>query len=74
MFYRLLALALTAALGGALYVGWTGFRLGPVEWDGAWTVLGGTWLWDLRYPLVPVYAAGTLWLAERVAARVVSRR
>ena len=63
---RILALGLTAALGAALYFGWEGFRLGPLAWDGAWTVIGGTWLWDLRHPLIPAYVVGMLWLAERL--------
>lgn len=66
---RFLALAITGALGAALYVGWEGFRVGPVEWPGAWAVIGDTWLWDLRYPLIPVYAVGMLWQAERLWTR-----
>lgn len=72
--HRFLALAVTTVLCGALYAGWAGFRLGSVEWNGAWAVLGGTWLWDLRYPLIPAYVVGVLWLAERVAARFSGRR
>ncbi len=66
---RLLGLAVTVALAAALYLGWVGFRLGPVEWNGAWTLIGGTWLWDLRWPLLPAYVVAVLWAAERVAAR-----
>lgn len=71
---RVLGLAIAGVLAAGLYAGWTGFRLGPVEWQGAWAVLGGTWLWDLRWPLLPAYVAGALWAAERVAGRFSLRK
>lgn len=65
-------LAVAGLLGWALYAGWTGFAIGPVSWPGAEAVIGGTWLWDLRWPLLPAYAAAGLWLAERVAGRLAA--
>lgn len=70
---RLAALTVTALLAAGLYLGWAGFRLGPLEWAGAAAVLGGTWLWDLRWPLLSAYVAAALWLAERLAARLGRR-
>lgn len=66
---RALGLAVAAALAAALYAGWAGFRIGPLEWAGAGAVIGGTWLWDLRWPLLPAYVVAVLWAAERLAAR-----
>jgi hypothetical protein len=68
-----LGLAVTALLGWALYAGWTGFALGPVAWPGAAAVIGDTWLWDLRWPLLPAYVATMLWVAERAAGRLAAR-
>lgn len=70
---RSLALAATAALAAALYVAWTGFQAGPISWRGAGAVIGGTWLWDLRWPLLPAYVVAALWLAERVGGYVGRR-
>ncbi len=36
-------------------------------------MLGGTWLWDLRWPLLPVYVVAVLWLAERLGQRLKGR-
>ena len=66
---RVAGIAVTLARAAAMYGGWAGFRLGPVEWDGISALIGGTWLWDLRWPLLPAYVAALLWAAERVAAR-----
>ena len=67
-------LAATAALAFTLYLGWTGFRLGPIEWNGVWALIGGTWLWDLRWPLLPGYVVLVLGVAEWVAARLGAAR
>ena len=66
---RVAGIAVTLALAAGMYCGWAGFRLGPVEWAGISALIGGTWLWDLRWPLLPAYVAALLWAAERVAAR-----
>ena len=71
---RALGLAAAAALAAALYAGWAGFRIGPLAWDGVGAVIGGTWLWDLRWPLLPGYVAAVLWLAEMAAARLAKGR
>lgn len=71
---RVLALAVVTALAAALYLGWAGFRTGPLEWAGVQAVLGGTWLWDLRWPLLPAYVVAVLWVAEKVAARLTGNR
>jgi hypothetical protein len=63
----------TAILGAALYFAWTGFQVGPIGWRGAGAVLGGTWLWDLRWPLLPAYVVAVLWLAERIGAGLTGR-
>lgn len=65
---RLLGLAVAVLLGAALYFAWIGVEFGPVRWDGVWAVLGDTWLWDLRYPLIPAYVVGVLGLAEKIGA------
>ena len=59
-------LAATVLFSGALYAGWSGFAVGPLEWPGAEAVIGGTWLWDLRWPLLPAYVVAALWAAERI--------
>lgn len=69
-----IGLAAAAALAAGLYAGWAGFRLGPVAWGGAAAVLGGTWLADLRWPLLPAYVVAALWIAERLAARFGARK
>jgi hypothetical protein len=65
---HLIRLAVTVVLGVALWKLWVGFSLDPVKFAGLERQLRGTWLWDLRYPLVPLYAVLTLWIAERAAA------
>ena len=70
---RVLALVATAVLAAALYFAWTGFQVGPLAWRGAGAVLGGTWLWDLRWPLLPAYVVAVLWLAERIGQRLGDR-
>jgi hypothetical protein len=70
---RALGLAATVALGATLYAGWTGFQIGPLAWRGVAAVIGGTWLWDLRWPLLPAYVVAVLWLAERVGAMMRDR-
>ena len=66
-------LVVTLALGVALWQLWVGFKFDPVSFSGLERQLRGTWLWDFRYPLIPVYAVAALWIAERLAA-LVGRR
>lgn len=66
--HHLLGLCVAALLAAALYFGWTGVALGPLQWPGAEAVIGGTWAWDLRWPLLPAYVAAALWAAERLGA------
>ncbi len=70
---RVARLAATAVLAAVLYAGWAGLRLGPVQWGGATAVIGGTWLWDLRWALLPGYVVAVLWAVERIAARLPTR-
>lgn len=65
---RVAGLLAAAALAAAMVAGWSGIVLGPLEWSGAWAVLGDTWLWDLRWPMLPACAVAVLWAAERIAA------
>lgn len=67
---HMIRLAVTVLFGVALWQLWVGFTLGPIGFAGLAAQLGGTWLWDLRYPLIPAYAVFALWVAEKVAARV----
>ena len=69
-----MGLTVAALLGLALYAGWSGFALGRVEWPGAEAVIGGTWLWDLRWPLLPAYVVAALWLAERIGKAMAGKR
>lgn len=64
---HLIRLAVTVGLGVALWKLWVGFNLDPVTFAGLERQLRGTWLWDLRYPLVPAYAVLALWIAEKAA-------
>lgn len=70
---RVAAIAATLALAAGMYCGWFGLRLGTVEWSGVAALIGGTWLWDLRWPLLPAYVVAALWGVERIAASL-SRR
>jgi len=66
-------LIVTGLVGFAFYLLWDGVQFGPLDWRGLPSLLRGTWAWDLRTPLLPVYAVAALWVAERLAA-VLSRR
>lgn len=63
---HVIGLCTATLLAAALLLGWTGFALGPLEWAGAGAVIGDTWAWDLRWPLLPVYVAAVLWAAEKL--------
>ncbi|MCR9071290.1 MAG: hypothetical protein NXI18_06180 [Alphaproteobacteria bacterium] len=76
---HLIRLAVTVLVGVALWKLWVGFNVeildvDIVAFDGLRRQLRGTWLWDLRYPLIPVYAVLALWIAEQVAARLPTGR
>ncbi|MEQ8584600.1 MAG: hypothetical protein RLO01_05685 [Thalassobaculaceae bacterium] len=76
---HLISLSMTVLVGVALWKLWVGFDVEILDVDivafaGLQRQLGGTWLWDLRYPLIPVYAVLALWIAETVAARFPIRR
>jgi|GEM_PF-857313 len=70
---HLIRLAVTVVLGIALWQLWVGFKLDPIQFAGLERQLRGTWLWDLRYPAIPLYAVFTLWVAERLAALVPAK-
>jgi hypothetical protein len=66
---HLTALLVTMVCGGLAWFGWTGVEVPLLgKWDGLPSLLGGTWAWDLRYALIPAYAAGMLWICERIGA------
>ncbi len=70
---HVIRLGVTVLLGFVLWQLWVGFKLDLVSYAGLERELRGTWLWDLRYSLIPVYAVLTLWVAERLAGLISSR-
>lgn len=66
---HMISLAFTILVGAVSWFAWTGFGLGPsVKWDGLPSLLRGSWAWDFRYALIPVYAVLMLWIAEKLGA------
>ena len=64
-------LAATALVAVVMWYAWTGFRIdGLVHWKGLPSLLRGTWAFDLRYPLIPVYAVFGLWVVERLTGLI----
>lgn len=64
---HLAALLATTVLGVVLWFAWEGFRIDGLRYGGLARELRGTWMWDLRYALVPAYAVAALWVAEKIA-------
>jgi hypothetical protein len=65
----MISLAFTILVGLVSWCAWTGFDLGPMaKWDGLPSLLRGSWAWDFRYALIPVYAVLTLRIAEGLGA------
>jgi xanthine/uracil permease len=66
---HLTALLVTMVCGAVAWFGWTGVEIAAIgKWDGLPNLLRGTWVWDLRYALIPAYAVTVLWICERAGA------
>ena len=71
---HLIRLVVTVGVGIVSWKLWAGFSTDIVAFDGLQRQLQGTWLWDLRYPLMPAYAVLVLWTAEKTAALLTAAR